>query len=278
MSALLFARPRVALIVPLMAFGLFVGSPPALAQQSGDTNNCASADNSNDPCFSNVSDILQGERSLLPVDDMVVSYGTPRGDGSGNANVNNVLLPTENSDIDYPNVVQYAINPDTPAFATGVGRMWNLLRDVVVTATPGVVNVRIQAPTSITKGFPLAQTPVQNGLTMADFNGDGFDDFVIAMTNQSGGGFFQFVTAKDVNDLNQGLVEGPGVPGPAITGAGSITSGDLDGDGIPEVIVAYPIPSSGAAEVIVYRFSRDDSTLQQVGATTVSPFSTQPIR
>jgi hypothetical protein len=158
--------------------------------------------------------------------------------------------------------------------------MFNLLRDVIVTATQGMITIRDQGPPINVKAYQLTQTPVPGGMTIADFNGDGYDDFVLAQTDIGNDGkwhgYLEFVTAKDVNDLSKGLNPGPYTPadfpvGANDLGTASITSGDLDGDGIPEVIVAYPL---FGPEVVVniYRFSRElDRTLEKVGTTTFDP-------
>jgi hypothetical protein len=163
--------------------------------------------------------------------------------------------------------------------------MFNLLRDVIVTATQGMITIRDQGPPINVKAYQLTQTPVPGGMTIADFNGDGYDDFVLAQTDIGNDGkwhgYLEFVTAEDVNDLSQGLNPGPYVPADFAVranalGRASITSGDLDGDGIPEVIVAYGSGQYGVGprvEIDIYRFSPKDETgtLEKVGTATFNP-------
>ncbi|MDT3776685.1 VCBS repeat-containing protein [Nitrospira sp. MA-1] len=271
----------VFLIALLIVSGPMAGSPPVLAQQPGDTSGCSSADNSNDPCFSKVTDILQGQRSLLPVDDLVTTYGQPN--TSGPANVSIIVSPTKNGQAPIENASQYEISHNVAASATAVGRMFNLSRDVIVTATQGIVTVRDQGPPIIVKAFPLTETPVPNGITMADFNGDGFDDFVLAQTDLGKDGkwhgYLEFVTANDVNDLNQGLNAGPYTSvdfpvGANALGTASITSGDFDGDGMPEVIVGWPVHGGATKpgiEIEIYRFSRQNGQFHLAGSRQFSP-------
>jgi hypothetical protein len=92
-----------------------------------------------DPDFTSVTDVLQGRRRLLPIDDLVATSPT----GPGGA-VNNVL-PTSNSSIGTPG--SYPITTaSVPSFATAAGRMLNSPRDVVFTMTDGAVVVRDQNP------------------------------------------------------------------------------------------------------------------------------------
>jgi hypothetical protein len=119
-------RPPRALLVTLSL----------LLALSGAVSSVRPARAQTDPDFSNVSDVLQGRRRLLPVDDLIVTSPT----GSGGA-VNNVVLPTSNSSIGTP--VSYPItSASVPSFSTGVGRMLNLPRDIIFTMTNGVIAVR----------------------------------------------------------------------------------------------------------------------------------------
>src|SRR5687768_13301895 len=75
--------PRVVLLTLSLVVALSIavsGAGPAGAQT--------------DPDFTNVSDVLQGRRRLLPIDDLIVTSPT----GSAGA-VNNLVLPTSNSSI-----------------------------------------------------------------------------------------------------------------------------------------------------------------------------------
>lgn len=274
------ARLRIVLLLALLISSGFIADS-SLARRPGDTSNCSNADNANDPCFSKVTDILQGQRSLLPVDDLVTTYGQPNAGGSTNLSI--IVSPTKNGHAPIGDASQYEISQNVAASATAVGRMFNLPRDVIVTATQGVVTVRDQGPPINVKAFPLTETPVPNGMTMADFNGDGFDDFVLAQTDIGNDGkwygYLEFVTAKDVNDLNQGLNPGPFTAadfpvGANALGTASIDSGDFDGDGIPEVIVAWPVhggATNPGIEIAIYRFSRQNGQFHLAGSTQFSP-------
>ena len=150
-----------------------------------------------------MSDLLQGRRRLLPVDDLVVTSQIDA--------VNNVVLQTSNSSISAQ--LPYAITGSVvPSFATGAGRMFNLPRDVIVTMTDGLVNIRDQDPAGfVTKGFSVSGNP--RGMAMADFNGDGFADIALLTADAVGStsGLLRIVTANDVNNLDAGLFVSNGI-------------------------------------------------------------------
>jgi hypothetical protein len=225
----------------LAAAVVIVGLGSSLVGEVQAQNTC----NSNDPgapCFANVSDILQGRRRLLPVDDLVVTsqLGTA---------VSNVVLQTTDSSVS--NQLSYSILNNANAFTTGVGRMFNLPRDVIFTMTgpPGGINVRDQDPNGpITHGFPFPRVP--QAMTMSDFNGDGFADVAVLAADapSSTSGLLQIITANDVNNLAAGLFISDGV-GPFqfnFANPISIATGDFNGDGNPEVAIAQPFPLQGA--------------------------------
>lgn len=194
-----------------------------------------------DPDFTNVSDILQGRRILLPVDDLVVSSQP----GASTSGVGNIILQTTDSQI--ASQIPYPITGSpVPAFATGVGRMFNRPRDIIFTVTEAGANVRDQGVTD--QGFPISQShPV--GLVMADLNGDGYDDVALLTATAPGstGGLLRIVSANNVDDINDGLFVSDGVGPESVNFSEPIAmaTGDFNGDGKREVAIAQAFPAGG---------------------------------
>lgn len=176
-----------------------------------------------------VSDILGGRRLLFPIDDLVVGLT------EGNNPVDVTIVQTENGNPG--NQISYNPNGGPDTYAVGVGRMFNLPRDVVVTLTTGSINIRDQDPNGpVNLSFPLnANAPVnQDQLASADFTGDGLTDFAYIMQ-----GSVYIVTAQNANDLNSGvLVSDAGIPTISTQGWTTLAAGDFDGDGAPEIALA----------------------------------------
>jgi hypothetical protein len=234
------------------------------------------------PDFANVSDILGGRHTLLPVDDLVVTSFLPASNGNGP--VNNLVLQTTNSSLGTQ--IPYPILSDANAVTTGVGRMFNLPRDVIFTITgpPGGINVRDQNPNgAVTQGSPFPRAP--RAMTMADFTGDGYADVAVlaADTPGSTSGVLQIITANDVNNLAAGLFVGDGVvPSLNFTLNVSITTGDFDADGKQEVVIAQPLGQNNTNNLInllIYKVVKNPNgtlanpAFQQVAAFT---FPLQP--
>lgn len=262
-------QPR-ALLVTLVVLLMLSGAPPSARPARAQT----------DPDFSNVGDILQGRRRLLPVDDLIVS-GQPAGPGSA---VSNLVLPTINSSIGTQ--TSYAITSSAvPSFATGTGRMFNLPRDVIFTMTPGSVNVQDPAqPTAAP--FSVSGNPA--ALVMADFNGDGFADVALLTATSAGSasGLLRIVTANDVNDITQGLFVSTGVSPQSINFANpiSIAAGDFYGDGTRQVVIAQPL-SAGSSQYLlqIYRVVTNQNgriatqALQLAASATLSTLANLPL-
>jgi hypothetical protein len=193
------------------------------------------------PDFTNVSDILGGRRRLLPVDDLVVTSSVRGGNTSGP--VRNLVLPTASSAIGTP--VPYDVVDNASSFVTGVGRMFNLPSDVIVTMTPGSANLAIyDGDTFLFTVFSLPGNP--SAVTMADFTGDGLADMALLVDRA-----VQIVTAKDVDDHDAGFFAGtPGTPFSVDIQPGTaITAGDFNGDGDREVAIA--IPQGGGVSIVI---------------------------
>jgi hypothetical protein len=216
-----------------------------------------------DPCFTNVSDILRGRRSLLRVDDVVV------------VNVDNGVatmlgLPSSDSQIGCelfcPGAFeqQFAVGNPTPAFTSALGqgpaaapvalgRLVNLPRDVFVTLFLGTdgqwhfLARDAQLSTSVAAVVPTSLPPASGGrseqaVVLADFDGDGYVEALIAYLGQNAQGQLQgamrIVKPVDVTDLSQGVTFSPEVTTSSSIGLpfSTIKTGDVNGDGVPEIL------------------------------------------
>lgn len=185
------------------------------------------------PDFTNVKDILGGRRTLLPVDDLMISYMNE------NQTFFSISAFTSGGTIGGTNNSENCAFGNPPGnWAVGVGRMFNQPSavELVVTAESYIL---IAQPNQNSCGNQQTfKNPVpgadpkayNNQLTPGDFNGDGFTDFAVLMN-----GLAYPLTAGDVNNMDYILT---GVAGEAAdTGASFITlaAGDFDGNGDDEL-------------------------------------------
>src|SRR5262249_9651179 len=130
------------------------------------------------------------------------------------------------------------------SFVTGIGRMYNLPYDVVVTVVAGGIfnGTNNQLFPNGTGG-----QPEQNVIAKADFTRDGFDDFAFISEN----GTINIFTAADVNDMNQGFFYANPTPLPANTVVNQykIAAGDFDGSGVNELAVASVLYSQAGVQI-----------------------------
>lgn len=211
---MLRAMVRLAVILTLIALLLFVNT---FSVRAGGN------------VFGGVSDILGGRRLLFPEEDAIVGIQPPNGA------VGTTIVQTQDSN--WANQFSYNVNNGPDSFAVGVGRMFNLPRDVVVTLTTGTITIRDQDPKgTVQVAFPLnANAPVnQDQIAAADFTGDGYTDFAYIMQ-----GAVYIVTAQDVNTINAGVfVSDAGIPTFGTQNWTTLAAGDFDGDGHPEIALA----------------------------------------
>lgn len=189
------------------------------------------------PNYSGVTDILGGRRLIFPDDDLFVTQ-VPT---NLNGDVSNIYVKASGDKFTGGlNTVNDIAPPSN--FATGIGRMYNLPYDVIVTVLGDGIysstnNQQFSFPTGI------GGQPTQNVIAKADFTGDGFDDFAFIDTSH---GAIQIFTAADVNDQNKGFVYATPVPLPAGTMCQgplaalpcALAAGDFDGSGVNELALA----------------------------------------
>lgn len=241
------------LIVAFLAAAVALGAPTApLAAQGPDF-------------FSNVNDMLGGRRDLFPVDDLVVTLSPP-------------ALPTyvdiaqtENGAVSAE--IPYSINPAPHPFVTGVGRMFNSPRDVIVTIADDTVTIRDQDPngaTTDTFALNVSGTPYQGQFPMADFTGDGYLDFAYLIGNS-----VFVMSAADVGSKSAGvLYSAPGNAPFDLTGKrAALAAGDFDGNGIPEIVLAAANDNQITLQVYAVTSAYNQSQLESItlapaGSTT----------
>lgn len=183
-----------------------------------------------DPDFSKIGDILSGKRRLFPVDDLIVTQMSPTG-----LQVQ-TIVQTKNGGLGSQQ--SYSNLPNPGSYATGIGRMFKLPRDVLVTVVQDSVVIQDQNPNgTVTRTFPLnvSGTPNLNQFPRADFTGDGYADFAYLVGNN-----IYILTAKNVEKIDDGLFysEAGAAPFDLTNKWAVLAAGDFDGDGVPEVALA----------------------------------------
>jgi hypothetical protein len=181
----------------------------------------AQAQEAQPPDFSNVDDILLGRRSVLPIEDLVVSGQSQ-----------NVILQTENSSIS----AEDSYGTDGTPIRIGSGRMFDLPNDVIVTlvASSGSTSLNVRDAVGGRSLQVNLSVTDPDDLALGDLNGDGYDELVI---NYIEGGL-QVASATDVSDFWQGLSFGDLFSGSSTNPVGNpraFTIADLDQDGKGEL-------------------------------------------
>ena len=232
----------------LAALAILLGADAGLAQTTAQST----------------SDPLRGERRLLPLDDMAVMLLGEQADGS----VTTVLpvLTTSQNTIVGGALLQPAVTGEVweIPWGFGVGRMFAAPRDTLVVAIghvmaiyfgPGLTTVAPVwsgvIPNPVEDAHTLLGALTRPLMAMADFTGDGYDEMVIGTANVGG---LQVASAVDLTDPTKGLKFGVLLTGVNSFIAGSaLTTGDFDGDGLPEVALAYPAGGTASSPATAFR-------------------------
>ena len=208
------------------------------------------AQSNQDPDFSNVNDILHGNRTLLQMTDIRI-FGY---DGLGSY-FYAAWGPASNS-----SVSPIAINDWTGSvYLTEIGIksfsgwMFNnpSAAQVEAVSVPGfpVLLFMFHNQPFQQEPTPPTSSSVITGGAMADFNLDGYDDFAFSYDD----GTIAVATAADVNNSAAGLTLGPSAKLDVLSGARdtAMAAGDFNGDGQPE-IAGLSILSNGGLKLVVY--------------------------
>ena len=234
---------------------------------------------SGQPCFSNVKDILNGQRHLLRTDDLAIS-------GQFGNTFAGALLTTANSAITASRASSLAgtIGGSDDLCTQGTfgtvssGRMFNLNHDVVlsVACVPGpfpyVLSLYVDPDPSLPKGVQLnthfGQRPGDTNFQLlsatADFTGDGYDDVVLvglSYTEDHVTPDAIVVTAVDPTTPSKGLRSGsPNLFDFPSVRPTSVAAGDFTGGGVPTIaILGFPESEGGLG---IQFYSVDPVSLQ----------------
>jgi hypothetical protein len=234
-------RVLISIAIAVMS-GLTIYPWPAEAQCSG--NDPAA------PCFAQNNDILGGQRSLLPDDDLVVNVWAK---SSGSDSVDEFHLNTSQLNIfQYSNHTHDLGSCDPGGLSAAqsvIGRVFSLPNDMLVNARPTSdckdVNLQIVDQQNDNNSSNLSLglgSSAHVALAMADFNLDGYQDIFFIDPD-----FAQVFSAKCTNDpfapctgtagnaISDGLAAGPRHSVNTPWYASPPVTGDFNGDGIIDV-------------------------------------------
>lgn len=235
---------RLALATAIVTM-LFV-EPPAFAQtvkanQPTDPDPCIAGE----PCFTNVSDILNGRRHLLRTDDLVIAgqFGNLNGGAILNTNDSKVVSQAGSS---------FSISAPSCNPTLARARLFNLDHDNAVSAVcapnsfPYLLSLFIDPDEGLPKGLPIGTNFGSIGgfslfSAAADFTGDGYDDIVFVGLTANTGNFIPdaiVVTAADTAVPSKGLRAsgGSGFDFPSVAPV-AVTTGDFTGSGPPVIAI-----------------------------------------
>lgn len=199
------------------------------------------------PDFSNVNDILQGNRTLLQVMDLQATATLGNG-----ANLTSYQFTTSNSSVTKTSTIPTGIAGSVYDSKSFSGWMFNQPQAVTVTAATESGSRKLVTQDIPNRGPWLTtiasnqKSEVQAG-AMADFNLDGYDDLVLSYTD----GSIQIVTAGDVNNPNVGTHPPFNIgPEAKLDRLLDMTAGDFNGDGQPEI--AALSFQNGRLKLVIY--------------------------
>lgn len=210
------------------------------------------------PDYCRVSDFLNGKRRLLAIDDLVIS-GYVSNPSPRLPDFYTVTMNSANSQLSSGPVTDVIAGPiPTNGPPTLTGHIFNL-------PTATTVVLRPDQPDQCALYLPLAPLqpcdPAINSLSpaagvVADFNQDGYDEMAITGI-MNGQNVILLARAADVNNIsNQPIfIYGPTTQIDPLT---DITTGDFNGDGLPEIAGLITTPSGGIQLVI---YTVDPKTL-----------------
>jgi hypothetical protein len=224
------------------------------------------AQSNQDPDFSNVNDILHGNRTLLQITDIKI-FGL-----SNNGNLYAADGRTSNSSISPIGITASSQSPSSMGIGINSFSGW-MFNDPSATQIEAVSAPGVGAWTFMFHNQPFqgesyslasASPTVITGGAMADFNLDGYDDFAFSYDD----GTIVVATAVDVNDWTKGFTLGPSAKLDVLSGAHdtAIAAGDFNGDGHAE-IAGLSILSNGGLKLVVY--SVDPGTLAITPASSL---------
>ncbi len=229
----------------------------------------ARAQTSSGPDYSNVSDFLNGQRSLLQVTDLMVTmYDQNLG------RVYSTPITTSNSQPTLGNQFGWSTQAQSsgPSYSA---LMWNGTDATTITVVNGDVNNAAQRPTLdllfqtgtntanwfSSSPLGLGSNPAIADGAAADFTGDGFDDLALSTDD----GRLLIITATDVNNQNSGISLGA----TPVDTLGAIAAGDFKGDGNRE-IAGLAIQQDGSLKLEIYTVDPNSLTVTLASSITLT--------
>jgi hypothetical protein len=252
-----------------------------------------------EPDFSDVSDILLGERHLLRTEDLLITLDT--GNQSTGSQFKNLHLNTKNLHINQqtshpvinpkchltrPDNLSHSV-PFNNVIHSRLGRLFDLDHDVSVTLAPaasnygqgchGLLGLYIKDPAdSANNSLTVVEnsSPMWTQLLLADFDQDGFDDVF-----QNHGGGYAIHTASHLQKPADGLkrVAFQGIPGDVSALLSPPVAGDFNGDGAMDIawLASQPKDNSPISIYLISVCPRPGVEIN--GNTCQRPFQVIPV-
>ena len=222
------------------------------------------------PDYSNVSDFLNGRRSLLQVQDLQVMIQ----DSNATSDATGIWTITTANSVQskgpYSNPAG-TVDPSGKAFASFSAHMFNQPQAVTLKTLPNfnqtgrlaiqVQNVQPAVNPSNSGGpyQPLSDDPAIGGGAVADFTLDGYDDLALSFSD----GRMMVLTPNNVNDFGAGPRTSISRLDPLV----SLAAGDFNGDGKQELAGLFITPNGGLK---LETFTVDPNSLNVALATSVT--------
>jgi hypothetical protein len=225
------------------------------------------------PDYSKKTDILNGRRVLLQVDDIVLFGESVREDTQYHDMGFNFYNST-NSSFSAPGGNPLA---NTSVVPTGVqsrvmyGRWWDSTTDIpalIFHNNPATLTIVLDRRSNTLSG-DLNTVHERTGMPCAlaeDFTGDGYDDLMLATTPAGyGDGYITLITASDTTKPSVPKF-GTSVP---VSRCMAMAHGDFNGDGALDLAYVSPT-TAGGIQITIYTIDPKALTLTQVGSYTVN--------
>ncbi|HXR57554.1 MAG TPA: hypothetical protein VN858_12170 [Casimicrobiaceae bacterium] len=269
----LVVQLRLAAALALIAI---LHAPPAVAQ----LDPCVPGQS----CFSNVSDILNGQRHLLRTDDLLIA-------GLFGSNFAGAILDTTHSAVTASAKSSLAGNNSqctdfSPTFRTAVSaRMFDLNHDVTMSVAcwggfPYTLALYFGPDPDLPKplfvntnfGDNLGNNAFQLFSTVADFTGDGYDDVALVGLTANASHFVPsavVLTAADPNAPSKGIRAGnPNFFDFPSVEPLSVAAGDFTGQGHPVIAILGRVDDNGGPDGLGIQFYTVDPVTLQIGLPT----------
>ena len=268
------------------------GTAPAAAQETAGQAGGCGATTSKSPCFADNPDILDGQRQLLPNDDIVLSLGRSVSDDRQSFGTRWLYTKDgavseaageatfETLPCSYEKAVPNSIH-------TRVGRVFDLGYDVIVNLIPqktakgagclGTTELLVQDSRNPENNsiLPMGYKTLFARLALADFDGDSFDDATVLGHVQHEIYYIATYTAADVKDPARGMVykELLSLKAEQLPRSDPVV-GDFNGDGAKDI--AWVGAADGGAMETYFVSVCPAAGTKIFGKTCVKPFEIIP--